>query len=80
MMQKIIQIGNSIGVIIPKALSGNSLKVGEMVSVEKDQVSDTYTISKNKKTGISSMTPHFFAILDRVNNQYGKALREIAER
>ena len=79
-MQKIIRIGNSIGVIIPKALSGNSLKAGEMVSIEKDQASDTYTISKNKKAGISSITPHFFAILDRVNNQYGKALREIAGR
>ena len=80
MMQKIIQIGNSIGVIIPKVLSGNSLKAGEMVSVEKDQASQTYTISKNKKTGISSITPHFFAVLDRVNHQYGKALREIAGR
>lgn len=80
MMQKIIQIGNSIGVIIPKALSGNQLKPGERVIVEKDPASQTYTISKNKRTGISSITPHFFRVLDRVNNQYGKALREIAGR
>lgn len=80
MIQKIIQIGNSIGVIIPKVLSGNHLKSGEAVNVEKDPASETYIISKNKKTGISSVTPHFFAVLDRVNNQYGKALREIAGR
>lgn len=80
MIQKIIQIGNSIGVIIPKALSGNSLKPGERVIVEKDPSSETYTISKNKKIGISSITPHFFAVLDRVNNQYSKALKEIARK
>ena len=80
MIQKIIQIGNSIGIIIPKALSGKNLKPGEKVIIDKDPSSETYTISKNKKTGISSITPHFFAVLDRVNNQYGKALREIAGR
>jgi hypothetical protein len=80
MMQKIIRIGNSVGVIIPKVLNGNHLRLGEMVNVEKDLASGTYTISKNKKSGISSITPHFFAILDRVNSQYGKALREIAGR
>lgn len=80
MIQKIIQIGNSLGVIIPKALSGNHLKAGEKVVVEKDQASETYTISKNKNTGISSITPYFFGVLDRVNKQYGKALREIAGR
>jgi len=80
MIQKIIQIGNSIGIIIPKALSGKNLKPGEKVIIDKDPSSETYTISKNKKTGILSITPHFFAVLDRVNSQYGKALREIAGR
>lgn len=80
MMQKIIQIGNSIGIIIPKALSGDHLKPGEKVIVEKDPASETYIISKNKRAGISSITPHFFGVLDRINKQYGKALREIAGR
>ncbi|MDO8461148.1 MAG: hypothetical protein Q7S38_01755 [bacterium] len=80
MEQTIIQIGNSVGIIIPKALSKNGLKPGEKVIVEKDPASETYIISKNKKTSMSSITPHFFAVVDRVNAQYGKALREIARR
>lgn len=80
MLQKIIQIGNSIGVIIPQSLAKNKLKVGDSVLVEKDETSEIYTVSKNKKTATASITPHFLEVLERVNIHYGSALREIAKR
>ena len=79
MEQRVIQIGNSIGVIIPQVLAKNKLKLGDIVRVEKDPASNTFFISKDKKDTISSITPHFLAVLDRVNKQYGRALRAIAK-
>lgn len=79
MQQKIIQVGNSIGIIIPQTLAKNSLKPGDVVNIEKDKSGEAYTFSKGK-ISTSSITPHFFSVLDRVNRQYGKALKEIAER
>lgn len=80
MEQKVVQIGNSIGVIIPQALAKNNLKPGDVIRVEKDPESDMFIIYKNKKKNISSITPHFLEVLERVNKQYGVALKEIAER
>ena len=80
MQQKVIQIGNSIGVIIPQSLAKNSLKVGDIVMVEKDQASGMYIISKNGKSKTSSITPHFLSVVERVNKQYGQALKEIAQK
>lgn len=80
MLQSIIKIGNSIGVIIPKALAGKSLKPGDKVFVEKDSASSTFLIHKNGKRTVSSITPYFLQVLDRVNKQYGKAFGAIAKR
>ncbi len=80
MLQSVIKVGNSIGVIIPKALAGKSLKRGDKVFVEKDPASGTYLIHKNGKKTTSSITPHFLQVLDRVNKQYGRAFRAIANR
>lgn len=79
MIQKIIQIGNSIGIIIPQILAKNSLKAGDIVYVEKDQTSNTFIINKDKKK-FSSITPHFLSVLDRVNKQYSKTFKELAKR
>lgn len=80
MFQNIIKIGNSIGVIIPKTLAGKSLKPGDKVFMEKDSASGTFLIHKNGKGTISSITPHFLQVLERVNKQYSKAFEAIAKR
>jgi len=79
MIQKIIQIGNSIGVIIPQTLAKNSLKPGDTVYIDKDQSSNMFIINKDKKN-FSSITPHFLSVLDRVNKQYSKTFKELARR
>lgn len=79
MIQKIIQIGNSIGVIIPQILAKNNLKPGDTVYIDKDPSSNMFIINKDKKNS-SSITPHFLSVLDRVNKQYSKTLKELAQR
>lgn len=82
MTQKIIQIGNSTGVIIPKSIMAKlGLKPGEEVTVEEDTTMKTLTITKKgQKTKLSSITPDFLTILDRVNKNYGAALKELAKK
>lgn len=82
MTQKIIQIGNSTGIIIPKALLEKlGLKPGEEVQVEENTTMNAVTITKKgQKTTLLSVTPEFIAILDKVNKNYGAALKELAGR
>lgn len=81
MTQKIIQIGNSTGVILPKALlEALNLKSGEEVSVEPDVHSQVILITK-KGSATKSLTvsSHFSTILEKVNKEYGQALKKLAE-
>ncbi len=82
MTQKIIQIGNSTGIIIPKAILDNlGLQPGSEVSIETDMQTKSLVIqnTKNAKKA-SSISPHFLNILEKVNNEYSEALRELAEK
>lgn len=82
MTQKIIQIGNSTGIIIPKSLLKLiGLKPGSEVTVETDKSTNSLII-QNKATVVksSTITPHFIKILDKVNKQYGPALRKLAQK
>ena len=82
MTQKIIQIGNSTGIIIPKTLLDKlGLAPGSEVDIEEDMASESLTISKKgQKTKSISVTADFLTILDKVNKNYGPALKELAKR
>lgn len=79
MEQTVIQIGNSIGVVIPQVLQkGNSIKVGDKIIVEIEPVSKAFIVRKRGSVRPSSITPEFLSIVDRVNKRYGRALQELA--
>jgi putative addiction module antidote len=81
MEQKIIQIGNSTGVIIPKALLNQiGLETGQEVIIEQDPSTNTLIIAKKGAKAKRSITPEFIDILERVNKQYGSVLKELAQR
>jgi len=81
MEQKIIKIGNSTGVIIPKALLNQiGLETGQEVLIEQDLTTNALIIVKKGTKIKRSITPEFIDILERVNKQYGSVLRELAER
>lgn len=80
MKQKIIQIGNSVGVIIPRdVLKETGLKNGSRVYVEKDPNGATIYITRKEKLFTSSITPDFLAVLDKVNKKYKTALKRLAK-
>lgn len=78
MEQKIIRIGNSIGITLPKKITDKlGLKPGNKVNVEKDPSGDDIIISKSGNKA-SSITPGFLNVLNRVNKRYQKALQKLA--
>lgn len=82
MTQKIIQIGNSTGIIIPKSLLDSlGLKPGSEVNVATDKNTRTLIIQmKGTALKSTSISAYFLKILDKVNHQYAHALGELAEK
>jgi len=82
MQQKIIQIGNSTGVIIPKSLLDQvGFQAGNEVEIQENKSDNSLVIiKKGQKMNSSSINSHFLHILDKVNKQYSSALKELAER
>ncbi|MDP3974385.1 MAG: AbrB/MazE/SpoVT family DNA-binding domain-containing protein [bacterium] len=79
MEQKIVQIGNSAGVVIPKSILSNAgLKVGSKVRVQKDPNGKTIILSQGNKAVISSLSPDFVEAVKKVNKKYGEALKNLA--
>ena len=82
MTQKIIQIGNSTGIIIPKAvLELLGVQTGSEVHLESDASTNTVTLQNAQNAGKkSSISPHFLSVLDKVNREYSGALKELAQK
>lgn len=82
MQQKIIQIGNSTGIIIPKSvLDQLGLQTGNEVELQKDPTNQSLTIVKaGTKIKSSSINEHFLTVLEKVNTQYSAALKELADK
>jgi putative addiction module antidote len=80
MAQKIISIGNSVGLIIPKSLLEKAdLTSGSEVDVEvSPQGKGLVIIKKGDKR--NSIDPHFLEVLKRINEKYGSALKELANK
>jgi putative addiction module antidote len=80
MQQKIIQIGNSTGIIFPKEfLDKKGLKSGAQVFIDENTDDDIIVISKTSGA-FSSISPKFMKTLEKVNKNYGTALRDLAQR
>lgn len=80
MQQKIVRIGNSIGVIIPKDIAKKSgIKAGSKVYVDKDPNGSSIIINKDATALSSSITPDFLKIVNNVHKKYGPALRRLAQ-
>jgi len=79
-----VQIGNSVGVIIPADYrKKKNIKKG--TKLDHDYTADGKlvldTVSGAKKTGkLASVTPEFKEWLDSVNKEYGAALEELARK
>jgi putative addiction module antidote len=82
MKKRIIKIGNSAGVILPKEVREEAgLKLGDNVAIAYSSQEEGVVIGKqeNKKNN-SPITPEFHDWLKRFNKRHKKALSELAKK
>lgn len=77
MNQTVIQIGNSIGVVIPQRLQ-TDLKAGDKVVVDKKD--DTILISPVKKINTGGVDAKFMKMADEFISEHEDVLRALANR
>lgn len=82
MVQKLIQIGNSQGIIIPSEVRKRlGLKKGSKVTLELGLDGRSFVVTKDDRRQrlSTSVTPDFLRALERVNERYGPALEKLAK-
>ena len=76
--QKIIRVGNSVAVTIPKeVLNKTGWKPGDEVMVEADRVGEAmgvYTVGSNSRSSADVS-----AALEKINKRYGPALKKLSQ-
>lgn len=78
MIQKVIKVGNSIAVTMPKDfIKGAKIKAGDEVVVESSL--DTLSI-RPKSKGVFGLTPEFVRSVDDFIEEYRPALEELANK
>ncbi len=82
MLQKIIQVGNSLAVTIPSSFVKEvKLRAGQRVTVDGDPNLAILTIQSAKKLSRDvGITPEFLSWLKKFNNKYKSALTELAKK
>ena len=80
MEQKVIKIGNSLGILIPsKVIKKLKLHQGQVLNLELYEREKTLAlrIDKNMAYGV---TPEFIGFLKEFSDRYSDALTELARR
>lgn len=83
MLQKIIQVGNSYAVTIPKDFVREAkLKSGQAIRVETDVDLATLTVQPLRVSRMQkgNLTPEFLSWLKKFNARYKDALKELAKK
>lgn len=79
MMQKLIQIGNSVGVIIPQVFRSEAgLRPGDEVEVKLK--GNDVVLSKSKKELAGGVNAKFIKIVDEFITEHEDVLKELAKR
>lgn len=80
MLQKIIQIGNSFGITLPKQLLENiNLRAGDTVYVETNRASNTLIVS-SKNNPLKGMSPDIVQWTQKFISKNRQALEELADK
>lgn len=79
MEQKVIKIGNSFGITLPRHfVKGRKLKAGQIIYVNADPDSDMLIIRTSHKA-IANITPEFTAWLGEFTKKHEDDLKELAK-
>lgn len=81
MVQTIINIGNSQGIIIPKEiLKKLKVKKGDSLSIELEGENSIVLSKKSYKKTTPKVSQEFLSWLEEFNSRYKNALQELASK
>jgi len=81
MLQKVIRVGNSLAITIPKDFASLAkFRAGQQVAVETDAAAKMLLVKSAHQANGSSLTPEFFAWLERISSRYEKVIKDLADR
>lgn len=79
MLQKIIQIGNSLGLILPQKVREElGINIGDNVTLEKN--GQDYLISASKQKVAGGVDAKFMRMVDEFAEEHKDVLQELANR
>lgn len=79
--QKLIKVGNSRAVTIPKPfLEKSGYKTGDELIVEYDGKRGIMILKTKRAARSVSLSPEFFMWLDKIGKKYEEAISELAKK
>lgn len=80
MEQKVIKVGNSLAVTLPRNFVKESkLRAGQRLLVDADPELGLVQV-RTTRSDFPSLTPEFKQWLDKVSRKYAKVIKELAKR
>ena len=79
MIQKVIKVGNSVGLLIPAAMK-QDLAIGAGDSVQIEKRGKDYVISSSKKKIAGGVDAKFMKMVDEFMDKHHDVLAELARR
>ena len=79
MLQKVIQIGNSIGLILPQPVRQDlAIKAGDIIQIEKR--GKDYVLASSKKKIAGGVDVKFMKMVDEFIEEHHDVLEELARK
>lgn len=81
MLQKVIQVGNSLALTIPKSfIDKTGFKVGDEIYVHQNPKSRSLIVTSKDQARKLKLSPDLFAWLNDVEDKYSDAIKDLAKK
>ena len=81
MIQKVIQVGNSLALTIPKSfIDKTGFKVGDEIYVQQEPESKSLIITTKDQAKKMQLSPELFSWLNKMEEKYSNAIKELAQK
>lgn len=81
MLQKVIQVGNSLALTIPKSfIDKTGFKAGDEIFVHQDPESKSLIVTAKESYHRINLSPDLFAWLSDVKDKYSDAIKDLAKK
>ena len=81
MIQKIIQVGNSLALTIPKSfIDKTGFKAGDELYDHQEPQSKSLIISTKEHADKLKLSPDLFTWLEKIEKKYSQAIQELAHQ